>query len=110
MLDSEILQKMQGASIKERIRIIEMVLTSLKQNLRASNAQAVAAQRPLRGTVRHDAAPYQPVAASDWIDRRTHEAGARGCRTCGCPKGGLTLQTWDAPNNLARCQGHSREQ
>jgi uncharacterized protein (DUF2267 family) len=66
MLESEILQKMQGASIDERIRIIEMILKSLKQDLRASNAQAVAAQRPLRGTVRHYTDPYEPVAAADW--------------------------------------------
>jgi hypothetical protein len=66
MPESEIFQKMQGASIEERIRIIEMILTSLKQDLRASNVQAVAAHRPLRGTVRHYEDPYEPVAASDW--------------------------------------------
>jgi hypothetical protein len=33
MLESEILQKMQGVSIEERIRIIEMILQSLKNEL-----------------------------------------------------------------------------
>jgi hypothetical protein len=58
MLESGILQKMQGVAIEERIRIIEMILQSLKQDLRASNAQAIADQHPLRGTVRHYEDPY----------------------------------------------------
>jgi hypothetical protein len=66
MLDTDILNQLSGASIEERIRIIEMILKSLKQDLRASKSQAVAAQRPLRGTVRHYEGPYEPVAASDW--------------------------------------------
>lgn len=33
MLKSEILQKMQGASIEERIRVNELLLQSLKQEL-----------------------------------------------------------------------------
>ncbi|WP_239112510.1 hypothetical protein [Halomicronema sp. CCY15110] len=33
MLETEILQKMQSASIEERIRVIELLLQSLKQEL-----------------------------------------------------------------------------
>jgi hypothetical protein len=66
MLDADILNRLNEASIEERIAMIEMILQSLKQDLRASNAQAVAAHRPLRGTVRHYEDPYEPVAASDW--------------------------------------------
>ena len=33
MLDSEVLEKMQQASIEERIRVIELLLQSLKQEL-----------------------------------------------------------------------------
>ena len=66
MLDVDILNQLHGASIEERIRAIEMILNSLKQDLRASNAQSIAEQRPLRGKVRHYEDPYEPVAAEAW--------------------------------------------
>lgn len=66
MLDSDIMNQLQGATIEERIRVIEMILKTLKQELRASPPRSVAEQRPLRGKVRHYTAPYDPVAAEDW--------------------------------------------
>jgi hypothetical protein len=66
MLDADILNQLNEASIEERIRIIEMILKSLKQDLRANKAQSIAAQRPLRGTVSHYEDPYEPVATEDW--------------------------------------------
>jgi hypothetical protein len=36
MLDSEILEKLQGASIEERIRVIEAILRSLKTDIQKS--------------------------------------------------------------------------
>ena len=66
MLDVDILNQLHGASIEERIRVIEMILKSLKQDLRVSNAQAVAEQHPLRGKVRYYEDPYEPVAGEDW--------------------------------------------
>ncbi len=58
MLDANILNRLNEASIEERIAIIEMILKSLKQDLRASNAQSIAGQHPLRGTVSHYTDPY----------------------------------------------------
>ncbi len=53
-------------AVRRQLRIIEIILQSLKQDLRASKAQSVAAQCPLRGTVRYYEDPYELVAASDW--------------------------------------------
>lgn len=83
MIDAEILQEMQAASIEERIAIIELILQSFKAELSTSTvAQTPAAQRysihpipaqPLtdsshsadehlsRGTVRHYVDPYTAV-------------------------------------------------
>ena len=66
MLDVDLLNQLSTASIEERIAVIEMILKSLKQDLQASHAQTIAEQRPLRGTVAHYDAPYEPVAAEDW--------------------------------------------
>lgn len=66
MLDADILNQLHGTSIEERIRIIEMILKSLKHDLRVNNAQSAAEQRPLRGKVRHYDDPYEPVAIEDW--------------------------------------------
>jgi uncharacterized small protein (DUF1192 family) len=53
MIESEILQKMQAASIEERIAIIELLLQSLKAELPKTAAPspqtAEAAQRPAFG-------------------------------------------------------------
>lgn len=66
MLDADILNQLQAASIEERIRIIEMILKSLKSDLRARHTQSVAEQRSLRGKVRHYEDPYEPVATEEW--------------------------------------------
>lgn len=51
MLDSETLEKLQKASIEERIAIIEIILRSLKNDISASPQPAPAAhlQRPAFG-------------------------------------------------------------
>ncbi|MFH7244652.1 MAG: hypothetical protein ACHWZW_17590 [Spirulina sp.] len=83
MIDAEILQKMQAASLEDRIAMIEVILQSLKVELSTSTAaQTPAGQRysiypmpaqPLtdasnsadehlsRGTVRHYSGPYTSV-------------------------------------------------
>jgi hypothetical protein len=66
MLDANTLNQLHGASIEERIRVIEMILKSLKQDFRDSNAQSIAEQHPLRGKVRYYEDPYEPIAAEDW--------------------------------------------
>jgi hypothetical protein len=66
MLDTNILNQLSRASIEDRIAVIEMILKSLKQDLRASNAQVIAEQHPLRGKLRYYEDPYEPVAAEDW--------------------------------------------
>lgn len=49
MLESEILQKMQEASIEERIRVIELLLQSLKQELvQSSESPAPPTEQPSR--------------------------------------------------------------
>lgn len=51
MLESEILQKMQGASIEERIAIIELLLQSLKNELIQNQASQPASNE----------SPYRPA-------------------------------------------------
>ena len=67
MLDSEILEKLQGALIEERIRVIEAILRSLKHDMRSAPSQQIPSEsNPLRGKVIHYDEPYEPVAAEDW--------------------------------------------
>ena len=67
MSESEILEKLQGLSIEERICVIEAILRSLKRDISLSpSRQAVAENRPLRGKVIRYDDPYEPVAADDW--------------------------------------------
>ena len=67
MLDSEILEKLQGTSIEERIRVIEVILRSLKHDIRSASSQQILSEsNPLRGKVVHYDDPYKPVAAEDW--------------------------------------------
>ena len=67
MLDSEILEKLQGASIEERIRVIEAILRSLKHDMRSALSQQSPSDfNSLRGKIIHYDDPYQPVAAEDW--------------------------------------------
>ena len=49
MLDSEILEKLQGSSIEDRIRIIEAILNTLKQDIDPSDfPQSESKSRPQR--------------------------------------------------------------
>lgn len=66
MIDSELLEQLQNASIEERIAIIEMILRSVKQDVRSASRQSIVENRPLRGKVRYYTDPYEPVAAEDW--------------------------------------------
>ena len=79
MIDSEILEKLHGASIEERIHVIEVILRSLKQDMQAVSQHISSESNPLPGKVIHYDEPYEPVAAEDWealafvrntIDRR----------------------------------------
>ena len=53
-------------SIEARIQIIEAVLRSLKQDMRAVSQQIPSESNPLRGKVIHYDDPYEPVTAEDW--------------------------------------------
>lgn len=67
MLDSDTLKKLQNASISERLQTLELIIESLKQDLRnISQPQEIIHQKPLKGKVIHYDAPYQPVAEEDW--------------------------------------------
>lgn len=67
MLDLEILEKLQGASIEDRIRVIEVILRSLKHDMRSASSQQIPSEHnPLRGKVIYYDNPYEPVAAEDW--------------------------------------------
>lgn len=67
MLEAEILQKMQAASIEERIVLIELLLQSLKAELSkitAAQPQAVeAAQRPAFGFMQNTGSILGDVVA-----------------------------------------------
>lgn len=64
MIESEILKKIQGTSIEERILIIEAILKTVKKDMRSR--QPSSQDQPLHGKVIHYDDPYQPVAADDW--------------------------------------------
>ena len=64
MIESEILKKIQGTSIEERILIIEAILKTVKKDMRSR--QPSCQDQPLHGKVIHYDDPYQPVAADDW--------------------------------------------
>ena len=67
MLDSEILDKLQGSSIEDRIRVIEAILNTLKHDMRSPTSQQFPSEsNPLRGKVIYYNNPYEPVAAEDW--------------------------------------------
>jgi hypothetical protein len=75
MLESEILQKMQGASIEERIAMIELLLQSLKneliQNRASQPASSKSPHRPafgfMKGTGSIQGDIISPaVPESDW--------------------------------------------
>ena len=67
MVELEILEKLQGTSIEERIQIIEAILQTVKNDMRDSNEAKVSEdKRPLRGKVIHYEEPFEPVAIDDW--------------------------------------------
>ncbi len=67
MVDLEILKKLQGTSIEERILMIEAILQTVKNDMRLTDEQQVSGQdRPLRGKVIHYQEPLEPVAIDDW--------------------------------------------
>ncbi len=67
MIESEILEKLQGLSIEERIRVIEAILQIVKHDMRSTPSQQISSEpNPLRGKVLRYDDPYEPVAADDW--------------------------------------------
>ncbi len=66
MIESEILEKLRGTSIEERIQIIEAILRSVKSDMRAVPSQQVAGQGSLKGKVIRYEEPYEPLAVEDW--------------------------------------------
>jgi hypothetical protein len=65
MIDSEILEKLQGASIEERILVIEAILRTIKNDVQSTPSQQISSEHhPLRGKVIRYDNPYGPVAAS----------------------------------------------
>ncbi|MDJ0516137.1 MAG: hypothetical protein QNJ74_07695 [Trichodesmium sp. MO_231.B1] len=67
MIDSEILKKLQGKSIEERILVIEAILQTVKNDMGlTSSHQLSSEEHPLKGKVIHYDAPYEPVAQEDW--------------------------------------------
>ncbi|NEQ46217.1 MAG: hypothetical protein F6K00_22820 [Leptolyngbya sp. SIOISBB] len=66
MLDSEVFEKLQTASVAEKIQLIEAILQTLKQGLRKQTQPSVNHDRLLRGKLRCYDSPYEPIAAEDW--------------------------------------------
>ncbi|MBO1346112.1 MAG: hypothetical protein EBE86_001330 [Hormoscilla sp. GUM202] len=68
MIESEILEKLQETSIVDRIKIIEAILRSVKNDMRKDSEQkSLPGEYPLRGKVISYDEPYEPaVAAEDW--------------------------------------------
>ena len=67
MLDSEILEKLQGSSIEDRIRVIEAILNTLKHDMRVIPSKQIPSEdNPLKGKVIHYNEPYDPVAVENW--------------------------------------------
>ena len=66
MLDSEVFEKLQTASVAEKIQLIEAILQTLKHDLSEQTQPSRNHDQPLRGKLRHYDSPYEPVAAEDW--------------------------------------------
>lgn len=66
MIESDILEKLQGTSIEDRILIIEAILQTVKNDMRSTSLPQMTSEHPLRGKVIHYDDPYEPVAAKDW--------------------------------------------
>jgi len=65
VLNPNILHQLSGASIEERIQLIEAILQTLKHDL-SEPSQPTPHHHSLRGKLRHYDAPYEPIAAEDW--------------------------------------------
>lgn len=67
MLESEILEKMKGLSIEERIRVIEAIWRTINSDMRSSVSPSISEEHPpLCGKVIHYEDLYEPIAAEDW--------------------------------------------
>ncbi|NEO56373.1 MAG: hypothetical protein F6K54_26785 [Okeania sp. SIO3B5] len=67
MVELEILKKLQGTSIEERILIIEAILQTVKNDMRSTSLKQLSSEeRPLRGKVINYDQPYEAVALEDW--------------------------------------------
>ena len=67
MIESEILEKLQGTSIEKRIQVIEAILRTVKSDMRPIPSQQVlAGQVSLKGKVIRYEEPLEPVAVEDW--------------------------------------------
>ncbi|MBD2485302.1 hypothetical protein [Planktothrix sp. FACHB-1365] len=66
MIESDILEKLQGTSIEERILIIEAILQTVKNDMRSTSLPQLTSEHPLRGKVIRYEHPYEPVAGEDW--------------------------------------------
>ncbi|MCF3576511.1 hypothetical protein [Planktothrix agardhii] len=66
MIESDILEKLQGTSIEDRILIIEAILQTVKNDMRSTSLPQMTSEHPLRGKVIHYDDPYEPVAVEDW--------------------------------------------
>ncbi|MDY7005188.1 MAG: hypothetical protein SWX82_14925 [Cyanobacteriota bacterium] len=62
MVELEILKKLQGTSIEERILIIEAILQTVKNDMRSTSLQQLSSEeRLLQGKVIHYDEPYEAV-------------------------------------------------
>ncbi|MBE9141871.1 hypothetical protein [Planktothrix mougeotii] len=59
MIKSDILEKLQGTSIEERILIIEAILQTVKNDMRSTSLPQLTSEHPLRGKVIHYEDPYK---------------------------------------------------
>ncbi|NEP91260.1 MAG: hypothetical protein F6K18_33125 [Okeania sp. SIO2C2] len=67
MIESEILKKLEGTSVEERIQIVEAILQTLKHDMRSTSSQQLSSHElSLQGKVIYYEEPYEPVALEDW--------------------------------------------
>ncbi|MGB3532859.1 MAG: hypothetical protein WBA13_05015 [Microcoleaceae cyanobacterium] len=73
MVELEILKKLQGTSIEERIQIIEAILQTVKNDMRLNSMQQISSERPLRGKVIHYEEPLEPVGSSQKLEVKSQK-------------------------------------
>ena len=68
MIESEILEKLKGTSIEERILVIEAILRTVKNEMLSTSSKDISenSSKPLKGKLISYSDPYEPVAAEDW--------------------------------------------